>query len=92
MNTKVKKLHLNTKLLKNLFGTGSVRDFFYKKQLDYSIKKHGLKNHVLTKKNGRLEVIVEGEKSKLWEIVKSAKKTSFFYRIEQINFKFTEAN
>ena len=92
MNTKVKKLHLNTKLLKNLFGTGSLRDFFYKNRLNHSIKKQGLKNHLLNKKNGQLEVIVEGEKSKLWEVVKSAKKSSFFYRIEQMSFRFTEAN
>ena len=90
MNIKTKKLHLNTKLLKNLFGTGPIRDFFYKRQLDYSIKKQGLKNHLLNNKNGRLEVVVEGEKSKLWEVVKSAKKASLFYRIEQISFKFTE--
>lgn len=92
MNIKVKKLHLNTKLLKNLTGVGMVRDFFYKKQLDYLIKKHGLKQHSVNSRNGQLEVVVEGEKSKLWEIVKSAKKPSFFYKIEQITFQFTEVN
>lgn len=92
MNTKIKKLHLNTKLLKNLFEIGSIRDFFYKKQMNHSIKRQGLKSHSLNKKNDQMEIIVEGEKSKLWEIVKSAKKTSLFYKVEQISFKFTETN
>lgn len=92
MTTKVEKLHLKTKLLKNLIEIGSIRNFFYKKHLNHSIKRQGLKNHSLNNKNGQLEIVVEGEKSKLWEVVKSAKKSSLFYRIEQISFKFTGTN
>lgn len=93
------KLQLKVRTHKGLFrfapevGSGVLQNLAYKLHALVKAKKLGLKTHKMgTSENGQVEILVEGEKTKLWEMIKWSKNGNFFARIKEVTFQFNPRN
>lgn len=101
MKTNIKKLHLNMtfKEKATLFTyilTKKLETKLRHKLIEMHLKKrkhlHGLKIHDLKLlPNGNAELLIEGEKSHLWDVVKWSQNAVPVSEIHEIHFRFIEA-
>jgi acylphosphatase len=89
--TTAKKLHLNMKFHKQLPTQGSLRKYLYDLQAKRAIKSLGLEEATIKHHNSsHIEIMVTGEKEKLWEMVKWSKKAPLFCKVKEISFQFID--
>ena len=78
----------NRKLHLNIEGTRSILLHFWATR---KASKLGLKTHSVSYlKEGDIELVLEGEKDKLWNMISIAKKGPLFRRLKNISFHFTD--
>ena len=84
MGQNIKKLKLNIK--------GSIRNYLTKWFLRRKINNMGLKIHDLKDlSNTQVELVVSGEKDKLWDVVKLSKTQDVFIFLNEVIFEFADA-
>ena len=78
----------NRKLHLNIEGTKSIVLHFWATR---KATKLGLKTHSVSYlKEGNIELILEGEKDKLWNMIKETKRGFLFKKLKNISFHFTD--
>ncbi len=71
---------------------GKVQNFLYPLMTYFKAATLGLKTHTLyTNQTGVVELVVEGDKAQLWKLVNWSKNGFIFLLVEEILFKFVEA-
>ncbi len=82
MEIKNKKLHLNIK--------GNLQKFHFKFFAKIQAKRLGLLTHkIINTHEGNIEIVVEGENTKLWEMVKWCKKGPVFSNVNEVALQFS---
>lgn len=88
MNRNVKKLKMNIK-----GDVHGYRGHLYKWFSDKKIVEHNVKkSSVETVSNGHIEVTLEGEKERLWEILHWHKKGPLFCTVKEVRFQFSDSD
>jgi len=83
MNKEKKKLKLNIK--------GNIVNFWTKLFLKYKIQNFGVEVHTITDKSSdHVEIVVSGEKDRLWEIIKGSKGQDVFLFVNEVIFEFAD--
>jgi hypothetical protein len=79
-----------TKHKVNMKVKGNLRHLTYKLHALIAATRLGLKTNKLIKHQpGHLELEFEGERTKLWKIVKWSKGNKFFSKVDEVMFTFT---
>ena len=74
----------------NIFVSGLVQGVFFRASTSQKAKKLGLTGWVRNTVDGRVEIIAEGKKEKIQELLKWAEKGSSFSRVENLEVEWEE--
>ncbi len=75
------------KVRAHIFVSGRVQDVGFRLETRWKAKKLGLYGFVKNLSDGRVEVVLEGEKEKVEKLIEWVKRGPFFARVDNIEIK-----
>ncbi len=74
----------------HIFVSGRVQGVFFRAETQKKAKKFGVSGFVRNLPNGKVEVILEGEREKIEKVIEWARRGPFFARVENFDVSWED--